>query len=62
MLAGQLISGVPMQDVLCSIIDNASSSKRLPSANMQDLRNISAEYGLNNHIVRHANDIVSVDS
>lgn len=62
MIAGQLISGVPMQDVLCNVISNARPASRLASTNMQDLRNISLEYGLAKHILRRANDLISVDS
>lgn len=61
-LAGQLLAGVPHQNILCKISSTVSPSKRLASTTAQDLRNISKQYGINMDVVRSSNDALSVES
>ena len=60
-IAGKLLAGIPHQNILQNIAQNVSPTKRMALTKPQDLRNISAEYGVNNSIVRNVNDALSVD-
>lgn len=53
------MAGISPQNILCNIAENETLEKRLSCTNMQDFTSC---YGLKTYIIRHENDLISVDS